>query len=97
MVRFQRQALPKFGKFPQAIQWAKVFAEYMTKNHAVNFRIFVESNGAIHWIADYPDYDALGRVRTKILSDSEYWGHISRASDLFVEGSINDSVMNLVE
>jgi hypothetical protein len=96
MVRFDRHAVPKIGKFPQAVHWAKHFASHVEERYSVSVQLFAESNGTIHWVVDYPDYETFGRVRTEIVADKDYWGHFGRASELFVEGSIRDTVMSSI-
>ncbi len=97
MIRFQRRAVPRISKYRQAMEWAQALAKYMKDSHGVDFRIYVESEGTIHWIADYPSYESYGKVRMATQKDSDYWNYISRASDLFVEGSIQDTVLSAVE
>jgi len=97
MIRFQRYAMPRMGKQAQAVTWAKVFAEYVTEHYHVDVQIFVESTGKIHWVIDYPTYEAYGKVRTRIVSDRDYWGTIGRSADLFIEGSMDDAVLQLVD
>jgi hypothetical protein len=97
MVRFQRRALPKIGRFPQAVQWAKGLAGIVTGKYDVKVQVFTESSGAIYWMIDYADYEAYGKVRKGISKDSEYWGHLGRASDVFIEGSIQDTVLELID
>ena len=97
MIRFQRSAMPRIGKQAQAITWAKVFAEFVTEHYGVAVQIFVESTGKIHWITDYPSYEAYGKVRMQIVTDRDYWGTIGRSADLFIEGSMDDVVLQLVD
>ena len=97
MIRFHRTALPKIGRFPQAIQWAKAFAFFMHERYDVDIKVYAESAGRIHWHADYPTWEAFGKVRKETLSDSDYWGHIGRTAEMFVEGTLQDTVLNLVE
>ena len=97
MIRFQRTALPKLGRVPQALQWAKAFGAFMKERYDVDVKVFAESAGRIHWHADYSGWEAFGKVRKGTASDSDYWGQIGRAADIFVEGTLQDTVLNLVE
>ena len=97
MIRFQRCAMPRIGKQAQAVTWAKGFAEFVTEQYGADVQIFVESTGKMHWVIDYPSYEAYGKVRTKIATDRDYWGTIGRSADLFIEGSMEDVVLQLVD
>jgi hypothetical protein len=97
MIRFERTALPKIGRMPQALQWARAFAGFMKERYGVEVRVFTESSGRLHWHADYTSWDAFGSVRQASVTDSDYWGHIGRAADIFVEGTLQDTLLILVE
>ena len=97
MIRFERTALPKVGRVPQALQWAKAFAAFMKERYRVDVQVFAESSGRIHWYADYSSWEAFGKVREGTATDSDYWGQIGRAADIFVEGTLRDTVLSRVD
>ena len=97
MVRFQRSVVTTVGRFPEAVVFAKQISSYMKDKYEVDIRVFAKSDGTLFWITDYADYAALGRIRTQLLSDTEYWGMIKKAANLFVESSVEDIILNPIE
>ena len=69
MIRFQRTGTPRFGKTPQAVKWAKALAGHIARTYAVPVQVFTESDGTVHWMIDYPDYQAYGRETTTAASE----------------------------
>lgn len=98
MVRFHRSARAAAGTtFPEVVQWAKEVADYVTSNYPeATILAFAEQYGAvgtIHWYADYEDIATLDRVGSQLNTDEGYWAIMGKGTDLFIEGSVNDTVM----
>jgi hypothetical protein len=100
MLRFQRSARAKNGKFLEAIQAAKEVAGYINgKYPPASFQVFVErfgEFGTIYLQADYKDLASLESITAQIQADQEYWAHLKKAADLLIEGSSRETLMTAV-
>ena len=98
VIRFHRSARTARGRrLPEALGWAKEVAEYINSNYSeATILVFAEQYGAagtIHWYADYEDIATLDRIGSQLLADEGYQSILDNAAELFIEGSINDTVM----
>ena len=97
MVRFQRTARAKGGKFPEAMQFAKEVAGYLNDKYApVTIQVYSELFGdvnTIYWYADYKDLATIEGINARLLADQGYWAILNKAADLFIEGSVHDTLM----
>ena len=80
-----------------AVEPARAFAVFMKERYDVDVQVYAESSGRIHWYLDYPTWEAFGKVRQGTAKDTDYWGQIGRAADIFVGGTMEDTVLNRVE
>ncbi len=97
MVRFQRSVVPTIGKFPEAVEFAKQITNYIKGKYKTDTSVYTRSDGTLYWITNYEDFDAFGRIRTQIVTDKEYWSMVKKASNLFVEGSVEDILLTPIE
>jgi len=97
MVRLIRSLETRVGLFPQAVAFAKEIAGYVRKQYGLDLKLFTDSKGVVYWITDYKDYAHFGEVRTRIIADKDYWEIVAKAEDLFVEGSLVDEVITLID
>ena len=98
MVRFHRSARTARGRrLLQALQWAKEVAEYINSKYPeATVLVFAEQFGAqgtVHWYADYEEIATLDRIGSELLADEEYQSILDNAAELFIEGSVNDTLM----
>jgi hypothetical protein len=100
MFRFHRTARASRGKFLEAVQWSKEIASYISDNYApVSVQAFVEQfgdTGRVHWYSDHEDLAAIEKLNAQLLADQEYGTMVNNAADLFIEGSIHDTVMQSI-
>jgi len=96
MVRFMRSAMPVIGRFPEAMAFANEIADYVRGTHEIDLKLFVESDGTIYWITDYPDYETFASKRAGITADAGYWEIIAKAEGLLLDGSLQDTVLTAV-
>ena len=100
MYRFVRSAQATAGRFPEAVRWAKEAAEYInTRDSFPKLRVFTGMFGDVNivfWEAEHKDLSSIENVFAKLSADQGYWAVVSKATGLFVEGSIRDSVMGSV-
>ena len=97
MIRYQRVGQVKIGKLGEAILFAKEVANLVnTKFAPISVQVYNELFGElniIYWHADYDDLATLENVHAKLTADPEYLTLLSKASDIFVEGSLHDTLM----
>ncbi len=100
MVRFQRTARAKGGKFLEAMQFAKEVAGYLNDKYApVSIQVYSELFGdvnTIYWYVDYKDLATIEGINAQLLADQGYWAIVNKATDLFIEGSVHDALMMAV-
>jgi hypothetical protein len=99
MVRWMRTARANATKVPQAIQWAKEIAEHVKSKHGGELSVYMDTFGeypTIRWIADVESLAVLEQRFGQIMTDQAYWQAIAKADDLFIQGSINDTVMRAI-
>jgi hypothetical protein len=100
MIRFQRAARMSRARQQEAIPWAKEVAEFLNRKYPeAEFQAFTSRFGDIArvvWQADFADLAALDAYMQKIVADQEYWELVGRTGDLFIEGSIEDTVLGSI-
>ena len=99
MVRWTRSAQIASGKFPQASQWAKEIAEFSNKKYKTQTSVYMDSfgeYGKIRWFCDFADLAALEKVGGQLMADQEYLQKLIQGTDLFIHGSIFDTVMHSI-
>jgi len=87
----------RVGQYPKCVAFAREIAEYVRKQYGLDLKLYIDSKGVIFWITDYRDYAHFGEVRTRISTDQGYWKIVSKAEDLFVEGSLVDDVVTSID
>lgn len=97
MYRFMRTITVKnVSDFPAALQFATDMTSYMNKNHSVNMKFGFEVYGEprIHWHFDSESPDKLRDINAKLIKDREYWGLVNKAKEVWLEGSLKDTLVN---
>lgn len=97
MFRLRRSGTVSRGKALEARQWAKEVTEYVNENYApVSAQVYSEifgDLGKVHWYIDYEDLATIEMYSARLLADEGYQVLLSKAADLFVEGSIRDTLI----
>jgi len=96
MVRFTRSARMVSGKEQEAMQWAKEFTEWSNAKYGGQLTAYLGyfgDYGTVRWVRDFENLADLEKGMEKLLGDQEYWQRHNRAVDLFIEGSLTDTVM----
>jgi len=52
--------------------------------------------GTIRWFADDADLGAFEKNANQVIADQEYWQKAKRVADLFIQGSMCDTVMRSI-
>jgi hypothetical protein len=99
MIAFNRVASVAPGKTAAAIAFGKEISAYMKDAYKVDLEMLVPVGGnpqRLAWSARYADLAALDAVNGKILMDKKYWEILNQNNDLFLPGSIHDSIWRTV-
>lgn len=98
MIRWQRCMQHRQGKWTAAVQWMKEVATYFNAHYPeAQVQVFTARFGALNAIyamADFQDLAALDHWQSWTRLDEGYRERLRKAPpDLFIEGSIVDSVL----
>ena len=101
MIRLQRSRKIKRHKKPEALAYAQEIANLAnTIDTSVKFKVYTGlfcSVETVFWIGDFEGLAALEITLQKIESDPRWKEFFKKApNDIFVEGSAQESVMQLV-
>lgn len=98
MFRFERCATVKTaGDVPAAAQFATEITSYVNKRHSLGMKFGLEIFGqaSVHWYFDGDSLDKIIQVNAALLKDRDYVGMLDRVKNLWVEGSIQDTLVEL--
>ncbi len=100
MIRWTRSLRITSAKyFPQATQWAKEIAEFVSKKYKTEVSVYMDTFGEIGticWFCDYADLATMEKVMSQISADQEYWQKVIQAFDFILQGSVHDIVMRAI-
>jgi len=99
MISFVRTANVAPGKTASAIGFAHEIAAYMKDAYGVELEVLRPVGGnpqRIAWSARYKDLAAMEAVSQKSLADKRYWEIVAKATDIFIGGSMRDSIWQTV-
>ena len=95
MIVFNRVASIQPGKTSAAVAFAKEIAAYMKSSYDVELDVLMPIGGnpsRVGWSARYKDLAAMDSVQTRMLADAKYWEIVNKSSDLWLAGSLHDSI-----
>lgn len=96
MIRWQRSIRTARGRNNEAIQWAKEVSDYVNKkqpNYKVQaFSLRFGELGTLVWQTDFDDLAALDKYQQVISADQGYWDLVKKSTELFIEGTVHDTV-----
>lgn len=95
MIVFTRVATIAAGKTGAAVAFAHEIAGYMKKAYKVELEVMMPVGGnpqRVAWVTRYKDLAALDAVSSKLLADKKYWEVVGKAAELFMAGSMHDSI-----
>src|ERR1700687_865366 len=99
MIYFHRSASIAPGKAIAAVSFAREIAGYIKGTTALDVKIGMPIGGnpnKIGWYLQYEDLAVLEDTQTKLLQDQKYMEMISKSSENFIAGSVNDDKCGLV-
>jgi len=97
MIRFQRLIRTARGRGLEATQWAKDITAYVNAQRPeANLQVFSLRFGDINtivWQVDFDNLTALDQYQQFLNTNEGYWAWIRKSVDLFMEGSVDDTVL----
>ncbi len=99
MVRWMRTGQASGLKAREAMQWAKEVVEYVNTKHGGHLSVYYDAFGeyaTIRWFVDEESLAVLEQKLGQLMTDQGYWQLVAKAKDLFIEGSIKDTVMRAI-
>jgi hypothetical protein len=92
MIRWTRSLRIASAKyFPQAMQWAKEIAEFVSNKYKIQVSVYMDSFGkigTIRWFCDYVDLATLEKVMNQLNTDQEYWQKVFQLELTFTQASL---------
>lgn len=99
MIRFTRKGTLKSGAVtPHAMSWAAEFNSFMNTKFDINVQYGLEMfNGLkVTWFLDCENLAELEAINQKIMMDQDYWAWVAKADGFWVDGSLEDTVVNVM-
>lgn len=99
MFRFIRTVEAKnAAMLPAALQFAGEITSYVNKTYGLNLQYGLEvfSGAVLHWQFQTDSLDKVTALHAKLLQDREYGALLSKAKDLWVDGTFKDTVVSIV-
>ena len=100
MLRFIRTGTVKTAALtPKAMGYAMELTGWLNKKYDVNIQVGGELFGSlkVHWHMEMPDLATIEEFNKKIMQDSEYWAFLDKGNDFWVEGSLKDTVVSIMD
>jgi len=96
MIRFQRSLRSAQNKDLEAIAWAQEITKFLNgKYPEANVQVFAQRFGVVDTIAWQVDFDSLvslDKYQKTLNTDEEYFAQLNKSTDLFMAGSLFDTV-----
>lgn len=98
MYRFIRTAtIRNAAQFPSALAFASQVTAHVNKRYSLDMRFGVEQFGCprVHWHFDADSLDSMQQVNSGLMEDREYAAMLEKYKDIWVEGSLRDTIIRL--
>jgi hypothetical protein len=99
MITFYRIGAIAPGKNADMMAFAKEIAGYFKATYGVELEVRMPIGGnpmRIGWASRYKDLAALDATTMKMLGDKKYMEMTAKGTDLFIPGSLQDSIWRTV-
>jgi hypothetical protein len=96
MYRFIRTGTAKHAAtLPAAVQCAAELTSYLNKQYSMNLKFGVVMFGtpSVQWHFETDSLDKLRQINEKMLQDREYLAIIQKFGDVWLEGSLKDTIV----
>ena len=99
MFRFTRTVVLKDSSVtPKAMEVSMKIKSILKEKYDLELGHGVELFGSprIHWWFETPSLDAVTEINAKLMGDKDYMGLVSENSPLWVEGSLQDTIVKVM-
>ncbi len=100
MYRYTRTATIKLvAGVPEALKFGAQIVAHFRKTYGYDMKLGVEMYGEpkVYWYGDFESLDQAAERSAKLPGDKKYWSLIESGKHLFVEGSMRDRLVRLVD
>lgn len=100
MIRFIRTATVKTSAHvPQAIGWGREVVGYLKKTYDVDVHVGLElfNTTTLYWLFEAPDLNSIHELNGKLLQDRTYTSMLENSKEHWLEGSVLDRVITIIE
>jgi len=100
MYRFTRTVTLKHAALtPDGVKFGMGVIAHLKKTFGHNMQLGVEMYGGtrIYWYYDFESFDKIAEMNAKLVGDKKYWTMLAGGTDLWVEGSLQDRVVRLID
>ena len=96
MFQFIRTATPKNGgSVAPALQFAAEVTGFVNKRYGIGLRFGIRlfGNSDLFWQFEIDSVDKITALNAKLMQDREYLALLDRAKELWVDGSMQDTIV----
>ena len=100
MYRFIRSAIPRnASQVPAALQFSAHVCEHLNHAYGLNMRAGIElfGKGRLHWHYEAETIDQMTATNRKLMADKAYLALLEKYSAIWLEGSMQDQVISLLD
>ena len=98
--RFTRTAVLNTGAdLPKCIGWARELNSFLRSSYDIDVKFGIQqyAKGQVVWMTDFDDLAEFDEKMTRLQQDENYWKHIEPARGLFMSGSVQDTIVKIIE
>ncbi len=98
MYRFERKiTVRNVADMPAAMHFASEVTEYLNKRYDLHMKFGAEGfdKHRVHWFYDFENADKSATLGKTLLEDKEYNKLLESAKGLWLDGSLEDTFVNL--
>ena len=95
MVKVRRTAVISGGQLQEGMGFAQSICEIVKKNFGIDLSLSIQMGGQpsrICWESTYEDLGEYQKLMGQVMTNQEYLAKIKEAKDLFIPGSVQDSI-----
>lgn len=94
---FMRRAIP-VGDMDEVREFAAKVTDHVNDNYDItlSWGMTLFGDGAVVWTVDYPSLAVYEQTLMKLQGDQAYWKMIADARGLFLEGSVEDTLVAIM-
>lgn len=99
MYRFIRTVTVKLAvNMPAALQFCNEVASHLNKSYNLDMKTGVEmfAGTKVYWFSEARTLDEMSQLNAKLMQDRGYWEILEKAKHLWVEGSMRDTIVNII-